>query len=120
MDLILISIWLLMAFVSLISLIGSTYFAYVREAQPFDRAAKLIVALIVYGLLTVGSGFVVGLMVFIGGHTEPKGSVLGYREIIIGGVFLVVHAVVGWLLCSFIVGRLIRPAGLLAALHQRK
>lgn len=99
-----------MALGFLVALIVSSYFVYVRGGEIVSTIAKLVFALIVYALLTMSSGFVAGLTIFVGAHSEPRGSILGTREIIIGGVFLVFYSVAAWLLCSFIVGHLIRPA----------
>ena len=49
------------------------------------------------------------IIVFIGAHTDSLGSVLGPRELAIGALILAIYAGSGWLMCSFIVGRLILP-----------
>lgn len=109
MDLILIVLWFLTALGFFFSLITSSYFVYVRGGTPFEILAKLIVALIVYGFLTIGTGFLAGLTLFIGANASPRGSILRARELIIGYVLLIVYAAFGRLMCSFIVGRLILP-----------
>ena len=91
------------------ALLVSAYFNYVR-AENLNVFAKLALALVAYILLTGAGGFLAGFIVYLGTHTEPKGSVLGPREVAIGCGLLVVYVAVGWLLCSFIVGRFIWPS----------
>lgn len=107
MDLLLISIWFLIALGVLISLFASSYFVYVRGARPIDVLAKFIFGLIVYGLLTSLLGFLAGMTVFVGTHSNPPGSVLSTGQLLIGGALILVYAVSGWLISSFIVGHLI-------------
>lgn len=109
MDALLIFIWFMIALGFLFSLIASSYFVYVRGAKPIDILSKFILALIVYGFLTFGSGFLAGLTLFMGAHSNPVGSILETKEIILGVILLFVYLAAAWLMCSFIVGSLIRP-----------
>lgn len=109
MDLLLIFIWFLIALGFLFSLIASSYFMYVRGVKPVNILSKFILALIVYGFLTFGTGFLAGLTLFIGAHSNPVGSILGIKEFILGVILLLVYLAVAWLMCSFIVGGLIWP-----------
>ncbi|MEO7659074.1 MAG: hypothetical protein ABIV48_05615 [Pyrinomonadaceae bacterium] len=110
MDFLLLLIWVLIAAGYLGALIASWYYVYIRGGRPFDIFAKLIAALIVYGLLTFITGFLVGIVGFIGAHAKPPGSILGTSELLIGAAILIVFAASGWLTCSFISGRLLYPA----------
>jgi hypothetical protein len=110
MDLFLVATWLLLAVSFLAALVVSSYYVYVRGAKPSDVFAKLLVALIVYAVLTLGTGFLAGMIAFLGAHGKPPGSILGFKEVLIGSVILVVYAASGWLMCSFIVGALILPS----------
>lgn len=109
MDLILILIWFLTALGSLCSLIASAYYVHVRGAKPFDNFAKFVVALIVYGLFTFATSVLAGLTLFIGAHAKPPGSILGTYELLIGTGLILLYVAIVWLMCSFIVGRLIFP-----------
>lgn len=107
MDVLLVFIWFLLAVGIPLSFIASSYFVYVRGAQPLNIFSKLILALIVYGFLTFGTGFLAGLVLMLGAHSNPIGSVLGIREFVVGVVLLLVYLAAAWLMCSFIVGHLI-------------
>ena len=109
MDMILILIWFMTAVGYLLSLIVSAYYVSVRGAKTLDVFAKVFVGAIVFGLFTVPIGWVAAIIVFIGAHTVPPGSVLGPRELAIGALILAIYVASEWLVCSFIVGRLILP-----------
>ena len=93
----------------LISLIVSSYFVYVRGAQLTHIVAKLVLGLIIYGLLTSVTGSFFGMVLFIGAHSDPPGSILNTSGLLIGGALIIVYATAGWLACSFIAGHLIVP-----------
>ncbi len=63
----------------------------------------------VYGFLTFGIGFLAGITLFIGAHSNPVGSILGTQELICGSILLLMYLAAAWLMCSFIVGSLIWP-----------
>ena len=107
MDLLLILLWFLTAMGFLISLIASSYFVYVRGVQPTHIVAKFVLGLIVYGLLTSVTGSFFGMVLFIGAHSDPPGSILNTSGLLIGGALIIVYATAGWLACSFIAGHLI-------------
>jgi len=107
MDLVIILIWMVIAVGRLCAIISSSYYVYVRGVRPFDIFAKLLVALIAYGLLTFGTGFLAGMVLLVGAHSQ--GTILGSRELLIGSVILILYAAMSWPMCSFIVGRLILP-----------
>lgn len=109
MDLVLILIWFLTALGFLCALVSSSYYIFVRGAKFFDIFAKLVAALIVYLLFTIGMGFLAGLTFFIGAHADPPGSILNTRELLIGATLIIAYATIGWLMTSFIVGGLILP-----------
>lgn len=109
MDMILILVSFTTAIGYLLSLIVSAYYVSVRGAKTLDVFAKVFAGAIVFCLFTVPLGWMAAIIVFIGAHTDPVGSVLGPREQVIGALILVIYAGSGWLMCSFIVGRLILP-----------
>ncbi len=109
MDILLVFIWFLMALGFLLSLIASSYFVYVRGAKTISILSKFILALIVYGFLTFGTGLLAGLTLFIGAHSNPVGHVLGSGEFIVGVILLLVYLAADWLTCSLVVGGLIWP-----------
>ncbi len=110
MDLILILIWFLLVIGFLSSLIASSYYVYVRGSKPINIVAKFLAGLIVFGFLTLGIGFLAGLTLFLGAHSNPPGSVLSPKELTIAVLLLVVYAACCWLMSSFIVGKLILPS----------
>jgi ethanolamine transporter EutH len=109
MDVLLIFTWFLVALAFFASLIVTSYYVYVRSERPFVIFSKLLVVLIVYGLFTSGSGFLAGLTLFIGAHSNPPGAILSPWEIIFSGIFIFLYAAVGWLMCSFLVGHILLP-----------
>lgn len=109
MDLILILGWFLISFIFLCGLISGAYYAFIRGTPGALLLARVILAGAVYGLLTCGTGFLAGMLLFLGAHSEPKDSILDIREILVGAVILIAFAIAGWLTTSFLVGRLIRP-----------
>lgn len=109
MDLLLILLWFLTAIAFLISLIVSSYFVYVRGARPTDIFAKLLFGIIVYSLLTAGTGFYFGMVFFIGAHSDPRGSILDTTGLLFSSALIIIYVTAGWLSCSFIVGHLIAP-----------
>ena len=109
MDIILVFVWLLVALGFLASLIVSSYYVYVRGERPSVIFSKLFVALIVYGLLTSGTGILAFFTLFIGAHSNPRGGILSTWELIVGGILIVLYAAVGWLMCSFLVGHILLP-----------
>jgi len=92
-----------------IALIVSGYKVHIEGAKKIDIFAKLTFGFIVHLVLTAAMFPLMFIMIFAGAHTEPIGDALtvGGKLFYISAVSF--HAVVGWLLCSFINGRLIRP-----------
>ena len=113
MDLILIVIWIAIAFGFLFGLIGSVYYAYIHNPQRLDVIAKSALAVIIYGFCTLGMRFLAGILLFIGAHADTPGSTLGSTELFVCGVLTVAYATVGWLTCSFVLGELLLPDGVL-------
>ena len=109
MDVLLIFAWFLLAIGFPLSLIVSSYYVYVRGTPPYDIFGKLLLSLIIYGALTIPTAFLAGIIVFIGAHSNPFGSVLGIKGFMIGGAIIAVYAAAGWLANSLIVGHLIWP-----------
>lgn len=108
MELIFMAVWFLVSVGFFLALIVTAYFVHVRGGEGWKILGKLMLSLVGYALLAGGSGFVMGLMLFIRAHSAD--SILGTREIIVGLVFVVLYITVAWLLCSFIVGHFIRPS----------
>ena len=109
MDIVLLLIWFLIAIGFLLSIISSSYYIYVCGAKGIDIFSKLLVALIAYGSLTAGTGFFAVITMFIRAHDRSPSSILGITEVAVGSTLLLIYATGGWLMCSFIVGRLILP-----------
>jgi hypothetical protein len=118
MDLLLIIFWLLTALAFLFALIASVYYIHVRGAKPLDVFAKLLLALIVYCFTTLGTGFLAGMTLFLGGLANRPGSILDTRGLLIGYALLVLYASIGWLICSFIVGKILLPYDLLTRIAR--
>jgi hypothetical protein len=49
-------------------------------------------------------------MIFAGAHTKPVGHALGFQGKLLYSAILFFYAFIGWLLCSMINGRLIKPS----------
>ena len=107
MDVLLVFAWIVTALAFLLCLIASSYFIHVRGARSIDVLSKFLLGFIVYGTLTYAFGFLAGMVLFIGAHADPPGSILSTGQLLIGVVLIVVYAACGWLTCSFIVGHLI-------------
>ena len=109
MDLLLILVWFLLTMGFPLSLIVSSYYVYVRGSRLYDIFGKFLLSLIIYCALTIPTGFLAGLILFIGAHSNPVDAILGTKELLIGTGILVVYLVVAWLANSLIVGHLIWP-----------
>lgn len=107
MDLIIILFWFAVSVAILIGIISSSYYVHVRGVDDLTLVSKIVFALIVYGLLAFGTGSLAGFVVYVGAQTVPRGSVLGTKEFLIGGAIVLIYAAIGWLVCSFIAGKLI-------------
>lgn len=110
MDLILILSWLITALAVLCGIIGSLYRIYIRDAGLSQIIAKLVLALMSYCLITIPALIYSGFILSLGTHSDPKGSVLNTNGLLIGFGLILVYLLIGWLICSFIVGHWIFTA----------
>jgi hypothetical protein len=98
--------WFLLSVGVFLSLIVSAYYAHVRGASTVELIAKFIAAIAAHTTVVVPSGFMAGMLMFAQAHSSGA-LILNTKELIVGCLFLGFEALVGWLLCSLIVGQLI-------------
>jgi len=90
-----------------LALIVSGYRIHVEGAKTIDIVAKLTFGFIVHSVLTVTMFPLMFIMIFAGAHTVPVGNALTVAGKIFYVCAIALHAFAGWLLCSFVNGRLI-------------
>lgn len=106
MILVLLLAWFLLSVGIFLCIIAAAYYAYVRDAPQTELVAKLIGAIAAHVAIVIPTGFVVGLYLFAQAHSEGE-STLDAKGLVVSFLCLGFEALVGWLLCSAIVGRLV-------------
>jgi len=108
MEVVIFLVWLCLVWGIPLSLIVSAYKVYIDGVKKIDILAKLAFGFIVHLVLTFAMFPLIFIMIFAGAHTEPVGNALTFLGKILYICAVSFHTFVGWLLCSFINGRLIR------------
>ena len=109
MEQIIVIIWFLLVLAIPLAFLVTSYSRYISGEKVSELLGKLLVSLIVYISLTVILLPFMFLVIFAGAHTKPVGEVLNLREELFYWVIVLIYALTGWLLCSLINGRIIKP-----------
>ncbi len=101
--------WFLMVIGLPIALLVTSYVAYTGGVKISEIIAKSALAFLVYCLITIVVSWFMFLLIFAGAHSEPVGQVLDWKGKIFYSGLVFIYSIIGWLLCSFINGGLIKP-----------
>lgn len=101
--------WFLLMLGFPLAFVVAAYNAYIWGMKVSELLARVMLAMIVYGLLTALLFYPVLLVIFAGAHTEPVGNALAPKEEAILFLIVVMYGGVGWLCASLVNGGLIRP-----------
>ena len=102
MELLIIFVWLALVIAVFPVMISVAYYLFVRGANMFEVTVRLISAFIAHALVTGLFGFPMVGTLFIGAHSEPAGNVLSWEGKSVLITIVLIHALIGWLLCSFV------------------
>ena len=109
MEGILVAFWLLAALVLPIGLVVSGYVGYCSGRNLGLILVSFIIAFIAYvplSLIWLEINFVV---VYAGAHTDPVGDALSRLGELFLLAFNLLYLAIGWLLCSFVAGQMLKP-----------
>jgi hypothetical protein len=98
--------WFLLSVGIFLSQIVAAYYAHVRGTDTLELIVKTVAAIVVHTAVVIPGGFIAGMFMFIQAHSSSA-LPLGAKELVVAFLFLGFEALVGWLLCSLIVGRMI-------------
>jgi ABC-type uncharacterized transport system permease subunit len=109
METLIVIIWFLLLVAIPLALIVTSYSKYIDGGQGSEIIGKLVIGFFVHLCLTIFSFPLIFFAVFAGAHTEPVGKALNAKEQLFYWAILVIYGVAGWLLCSLINEKLIKP-----------
>ena len=102
-------IWIILLFALPLAFIVTGFCKYINGGQPFDIFLKILTGLIIHIFIAIFTVPFMFIMVYGGAHSEPVGEALNSEVKLIYYIGLLIYCVVGWLLCSLIYGKLIKP-----------
>lgn len=106
-------IWFLLVLLTPVAFVTTACISLVNGAKLSDVVLKLGFAFLVYVCMTAAYIPLMFIMVFAGAHSEPVGNALDLKGEIFSGFLVFVYGAAGWLLCSLISGKLIKPRQIL-------
>jgi hypothetical protein len=105
-EIIIILTWWLISILIALALLIAGVIDYLKVRELRKTLPRFFVALVVYIFIAILSAVLIGRMLDAGIHTQPEHM---YLETL-GEIFLVfillVYSFCGWLLCSFVLGKL--------------
>jgi hypothetical protein len=110
MEVLIAIIWFLLSLAIPLALIITSYDKYLNGGRVFEIVARLILSFILYFCITIGTSWLMFLMIFVGAHTDPVGEALSFKGRLLYCAVLFFYAFIGWLLCSIVNGRFIKPS----------
>jgi hypothetical protein len=98
--------WFLLSAGIFLSLIAAAYYVHVREGLTMKLVAKSIASIAIHTVIVIPGGVMAGMYMFAQAHSSSP-LAIDTKEVVVACLFLGFEAIVGWLLFSAIVGRLI-------------
>lgn len=89
--------------------IATACITYINGTKLSEVILKSFLALVIYVCVTVAFIPLMFAIVFAGAHSEPVGNALNLKGEIFYSFLVLAYAVSGWLLCSLIYGKWIKP-----------
>lgn len=102
-------IWFLFVLILPTTFSVTGYISYINGVKPSEIILKLFVALLGYVCITGATFPFMFVIVFAGAHTKPVGNSLDLKGKIVYFAMILTYLIIGWLLCSFVNGNLIKP-----------
>ena len=102
-------IWFLFVLAFPIVFLVVGYVSYINGTKLSEIILKLFVALIGYVCITGVTFPFIFVVVYAGAHSNPVGNSLDLKGKIVYFAMIFAYLIIGWLLCSFINGSLIKP-----------
>lgn len=109
MELFIFIIWLILLFIIPLALIVTSYCKYINGGQPFDIVLTLTLGFFIHIIISAFTIPFMFIMIYAGAHSDPVGNGLRLEGKFIYAIGLLIYGGVGWLLCSLIYGKLIKP-----------
>jgi len=102
-------IWFLFVFAIPLAFLVTGYISYVNGTKSSEIILKLFVAFLGYVCITAATFPFMFIIVYVGAHTKPVGNALDLKSEIIYFAMILAYVIIGWLLCSFVNGSLVKP-----------
>ncbi len=101
--------WFLLLLIIPIALLIVSYISYVNGIKIPEIIAKLFLSFLVYIPITFITIWFIFVMVFAGAHSNPVDESLTAGGKIFYSAMVLIYGSIGWLLCSFVRGKFIKP-----------
>ncbi len=102
-------IWFLFVLIIPTAFLVTGFISYINGVKTSEIIVKLFAAFLAYICMTAATFPFMFFVVYAGAHTKPVGNSLDLKGEIIYFAIILAYTIIGWLLCSFINGGLVKP-----------